>query len=336
MARDNLPNNVSFVLVKPLSSVSLFFFLEKTLMITKSSLNNIKLEILKQNRLIIDEVELVEEITKVNKMNQQDNMEKHLKINRDEDKIDRDLQQNLYLYGTKNVNYGDQAFEGGNKEKDLENGYNGKGVFSNPPKKRKSKSKKKDKNMNTGFVIDDLYNIEDISVKEDEISEQEKETNIKKSINYINKRNEKKKKKFKPKPKTEDEENKKDNKFRYYHVKEYNPDKAKGVNNFNYNMYKDSDFGFNESEGSEENKQQNNIRINSDINTLKDSTDQLQYPKNTFLISLKAPPPVLYFLRTSSMENDMESIWVILIILFEKSSPKLRSKVIFTFGVFSA
>ena len=263
--------------------IVLFFFLEKTLMITKSSLNNIKLEILKQNRLIIDEVELVEEITKVNKMNQQDNMEKHLKINRDEDKIDRDLQQNLYLYGTKNVNYGDQAFEGGNKEKDLENGYNGKGVFSNPPKKRKSKSKKKDKNMNTGFVIDDLYNIEDISVKEDEISEQEKETNIKKSINYINKRNEKKKKKFKAKPKTEDEEdeeNKKDNKFRYYHVKEYNPDKAKGVNNFNYNMYKDSDFGFNESEGSEENKQQNNIRINSDINTLKDSTDQLRSKKS--------------------------------------------------------
>ena len=40
-------------------------------------------------------------------------------------------------------------------------------------------------------------------------------------------------------------------------------------------MYKDSDFGFNESEGSEENKQ-NNIRINSDINSLKDSTEQLR------------------------------------------------------------
>jgi len=39
--------------------IVLFFFLEKTLMITKSSLNNIKLEILKQNRLIIDEVKLV-------------------------------------------------------------------------------------------------------------------------------------------------------------------------------------------------------------------------------------------------------------------------------------
>jgi len=39
--------------------IGLFAFLEKTLMITKSSLNNIKLEILKQNRLIIDEVKLV-------------------------------------------------------------------------------------------------------------------------------------------------------------------------------------------------------------------------------------------------------------------------------------
>ena len=41
------------------SFIGLIYFLEKTLMITKSSLNNIKLEILKQNRLIIDEEELV-------------------------------------------------------------------------------------------------------------------------------------------------------------------------------------------------------------------------------------------------------------------------------------
>ena len=47
------------------------------------------------------------------------------------------------------------------------------------------------------------------------------------------------------------------------------------MDKFNYNMYKDSDFGFNESEDSEENKRNNNLRINSDINTLKDSTDQL-------------------------------------------------------------
>ena len=257
--------------------IILFAFLEKTLMITKSSLNNIKLEILKQNRLILDEVELIEEITKVNKMNQQDNMERNLKINTDKDKIDKDLKENLYLYGTKNVDYNEMAFKDGNKEKDLENNYGGKGVFSNPPKKRKSKSKKKDKHvMNTGFVIDDLYEINDVSDKEDE---KEKETNIKQSMNYINQRNQKnKKRKAKLKPKTQDNDSDNENQFknkRYYHVKEYNPEKKNEIDKYNYNMYKDSDFGFNESEGSEENKQ-NNIRINSDINSLKDSTEQLR------------------------------------------------------------
>ena len=256
--------------------IVLFAFLEKTLMITKSSLNNIKLEILKQNRLIIDEVELIEEITKLNKMFDQENMEKNLKIQTEQDIVDKDLKQNLYLYGTKNIDFNEVAFEGGDKGKDLEAGYEGKGVFSNPPKKQKSKSKKKDKNnLNTGFVIDDLYEINDEDDKEDKKSELEKETNIKKSINYINKR--KAKKKFKPKTKTEDndEEENKNKNLRYYHVKEYNPEKANEVDKFNYNMYKDSDFGFNESEDSEENKRNNNLRINSDINTLKDSTDQL-------------------------------------------------------------
>ena len=264
------------------SFIALFAFLEKTLMITKSSLNNIKLEILKQNRLIIDEEELVEEITKVNKMNEQDNMEKNLKIQAEHDKVDKDLKENLYLYGTKNIDYNEKAFEGGNKGKDLEQGYGGKGVFSNPPK-RKAKSKKKDKhNLDTGFIIDDLYDIEEDNDKEDNKSENEKETNIKKSMNYINKRKARKKK-FKPKTKTEDNEEDEENKIknkRYYHVKEYNPEKALEVNKFNYNMYKDSDFGFNESEGSEENKQQNNLRINSDIDSLRGSKDQLEEQKS--------------------------------------------------------
>ena len=255
-------------------------------MITKSSLNNIKLEILKQNRLIIDEEELVEEITKINKMNEQDNMEKNLKIQSAHDKVDKDLKQNLYLYGTKNVDYNEKAFEGGDKGKDLEDGYGGKGVFSNPPKKRKSrsKSKKKEKkeknNLNTGFIIDDLYEKNDED-KEDSKSENEKETNIKKSLNYINKR--KAKKRIKPKTKTqnndEDDEYKPKN-VRYYHVKEYDPEKANQINKFNYNMYKDSDFGFNESEGSEEKKNRDIYRINSDIDSLRDSKDKFEEKKS--------------------------------------------------------
>ena len=265
--------------------ITLFAFLEKTLMVTKSSLNNIKLEILKQNRLILDETELMEEITKVNKMNEQDNMERHLKITTDKDKVDKDLKQNLYLYGTKNIDYNEMAFKDGNKQPDLENNYGGKGVFSHPPKKRKSKSKskskKKDKHiMNTGFIIDDLYDINDAEEKEDD---REKETDIKKSINYINQRNKKRKRKSKIKPKTQDNESENENQFknlRFYHVKEYNPEKANQIDKFDYNMYKDSDFGFNESEGSEENKRNNNIRINSDNNSLKDSTEQLRSRKN--------------------------------------------------------
>ena len=260
--------------------ITLFAFLEKTLMITKSSLNNIKLEILKQNRLIFDEVELIEEITKVNKMNEQDYMERNLKIDTEQDKVDKDLRQNLYLYGTKNIDYNEMAFKDGNKQKDLENNYGGKGVFSNPPKKRKSKSKKKDKHvMNTGFIIDDLYDINDVEEKEDE---REKETNIKKSLNYINQRNQKRKRKSKEKPKIQDNESENENQFkklRYYHVKDYNPEKANQIDKFNYNLYKDSDFGFNESEGSEENNRNNNMGINSDINS-KDSTDQLRSKKS--------------------------------------------------------
>ena len=268
--------------------IGLFAFFEKTLMLTKSSLNNIKLEILKQNRLILDENELVAEITKVNKMNEQDNMEKHLKIQTEEDNVDKDLKQNLYLYGSKNVDYNEFAFKGGQKGADLEGNYGGKGVFSNPPKKQKSKSKgktkgKKEKSqLDNGFIIDDIFKFEELSDKEDDKSEREKETNIKKSIDYINKRNAEKKKKFKPKPKTtdeDDEEEPKNKKLRFYNVKEYNPEKDYEINRFNYNMYKDSDFGFNESEGSEENKNTNRIKISSDNNPLKASTDKLK-PEN--------------------------------------------------------
>ena len=135
--------------------------------------------------------------------------------------------------------------------------------------------------MNTGFIIDDLYEINDED-KEDSKSENEKETNIKKSINYINKR--KSKKRIKPKTKTqnndEDEDYDKPKKMRYYHVKEYNPEKANQIDKFNYNMYRDSDFGFNESEGSEEKKRQNNFRINSDIDSLRESKDNLDQKKS--------------------------------------------------------
>ena len=145
--------------------------LEKTLMITKNSLNNIKLEILKQNRLIYDELDLIEEITKANKMNEQENMAKNLKIELENDKYDKDLKQNLYLYGTKNIDYNDLAFEGGDKGDELDKGYAGKGVFGNPPKKQKS-----------GFIIDDIDDMDNSSDSE------EKETRIKKSVNILRKK----------------------------------------------------------------------------------------------------------------------------------------------------
>ena len=148
-------------------------------------LNNIKLEILKENRLIYDELDLIGEITKANKMKEQENMAKHLKVQLENDKYDKDLKQNLYLYGTKNIDYNDKAFEGGDIGDELDEGYAGKGVFGNPPKKQRN-----------GFIIDD---IDDVSYDNDKNSE-EKETRLKKSINILKKN--KSREKSKPKIKT--------------------------------------------------------------------------------------------------------------------------------------
>jgi hypothetical protein len=179
--------------------IILFKLLEKTLMITKNSLNNIKLEILKENRLIFDELDLIGEITKANKMNEQENMAKNLKIQLENDKYDKDLKQNLYVYGTKNIDYNDKAFEGGDIGDDLDEGYGGKGVFSNPPK-----------NKGNGFIIDDLDDINDISSLDDKDSV-DKETRLKKSINIFNKKKLKQRSKSKIKQKIQDykSENKK-------------------------------------------------------------------------------------------------------------------------------
>ena len=253
--------------------IVLFKLLEKTLMITKNNLNNIKLEILKENRLIYDELDLIGEITKANKMKEQENMAKHLKVQLENDKYDKDLKQNLYLYGTKNIDYNDKAFEGGDIEDELDEGYAGKGVFGNPPKKQRN-----------GFIIDD---IDDVSYDNDKNSE-EKETRLKKSINILkkNKSREKSKPKIKQKPQNNksDNKSKEENNFRFYKVKEYNPDKTSNVNNYNYNIYKDSDFGFNESENSEENynnktTKKNKIKndtIKFDISSEKESGDRLE------------------------------------------------------------
>ena len=253
--------------------IVLFKLLEKTLMITKNSLNNIKLEILKENRLIYDELDLIGEITKANKMNEQENMAKNLKVQLENDKYDKDLKQNLYLYGTKNIDYNDKAFEGGDIGDELDEGYAGKGVFGNPPKKQRN-----------GFIIDD---IDDVSYDDDKDS-QEKETRLKKSINILkkNKSREKSKPKIKQKPQNNKSENKskEENNLRFYKVKEYNPDKTSNVNNYNYNLYKDSDFGFNESENSEENynnrttknNKMKNDNIKFDISSEKESADRLE------------------------------------------------------------
>ena len=252
--------------------IILFMILEKTLMITKNSLNNIKLEILKQNRLIYDELDLIEEITKANKMNEQENMAKNLKIELENDKYDKDLKQNLYLYGTKNIDYNDLAFEGGDKGDELDKGYAGKGVFGNPPKKQKS-----------GFIIDDIDDMDNSSDSE------EKETRIKKSVNILRKKKSRQKSKIKQKPKTQDykkgENSKKEEiENRFYKVKDYNPDKTNQVNHYNYNLYKESDFGFNESENSEDNDNNRKLSSKEDKKSekisykdlsIKESTDEL-------------------------------------------------------------
>ena len=255
--------------------IILFKLLEKTLMITKNSLNNIKLEILKENRLIYDELDLIEEITKANKMNEQENMAKNLKIQLENDKYDKDLKQNLYVYGTKNIDYNDKAFEGGDIGDELDEGYGGKGVFSNPPKKK-----------GNGFIIDDLDDIDDISSLDDKESI-EKETRLKKSINIFNKKKLKQRNK-QIKQKVQDyksgNKNKEDNNMRFYKVRDYNPEKTNDINQYNYNIYKESDFGFNESENSEDNynnktTQNNRKKINAvkfDVSSVKESEDRLE------------------------------------------------------------
>ena len=259
--------------------IGLFMLLEKTLRITKTSLNNVKLEILKENRLIFDELDLLEEITKANKMNEQENMAKHLKVQLDDDKYDKDLKQNLYLYGTKNIDYNELAYKGGEKGDDFENGYAGKGVFSNPPKK-KSKP---------GFIIDD---IDDKDITYDDNNSEEKETKINKSVKIINNKktrhkNREKITKEKVNKKNENKKPEEKNNTRFYRVKEYNPDKSEPVNNYNYNLYKDSDFGLMGSERSEDNNLKSNGKDkNSDLkefdnSSIKDSTDELKIKEKT-------------------------------------------------------
>jgi len=69
-------------------------------------------------------------------MNEQENMNKNLKVQLKTDKYDKDLKQNLYLYDNrKSIDYNDKVFEG----------YAGKCVFGNPPKKQRN-----------GFIIDDI------------------------------------------------------------------------------------------------------------------------------------------------------------------------------------
>ena len=82
---------------------------------TKTSLNSVGLEILKENWLIFNELDLLEEITKANKMNEQENMTKNLKVELEDNKYDKYLKQNLYLYGAKNIDYNDLKFKGGDK-----------------------------------------------------------------------------------------------------------------------------------------------------------------------------------------------------------------------------
>ena len=251
--------------------IILFKILEKNLMITKNNLNNIKLEILKQNRLIFDEIDLIEEISKANKMNEQDNMAKNLKVETDDDKVDKDLQQNLYLYGTKDINYNDIAFEGGDKGDELEGGYGGKGVFSNPPKKK------------SGFIIDDIDDIDMSS--EDGKNNEEKETRIKKSVNIVkSKKKNIQKNTIKSKPKIEDTtaKNKKKEDMRFYRVREYNPDKTNQVNNYNYNAYKESEFGFldgdggESSEGKKSKEKKFSVSLGYKDSSLRESTDELK------------------------------------------------------------
>jgi len=239
--------------------IGLYIILERTLMKTKNSLNNIKLEILKQNRLLYDEKDLIEEITKANKMNEQENMAKNLKIT-ENDKYDKDLKQNLYLYGTKDIDYNDKAFEGGDVEDEVNEGYAGGGVFANPPKKN-------------GFIIDDL---DDLSMDDDKNSE-EKETKIKKSINIIKDKKSRQKYLKTKKPKTQEVRKESENiNKRFYKVKDYDPDNAIGVDRYNYNLYKESDFGYNESEKSENDNNIYNKKGMNSSSSLRESTDELK------------------------------------------------------------
>ena len=121
----NWSNGCSILLIISLLIIAffiiLFHILEKNLMSTKSNLNNIKLEILKQNRLIYDESYLIEELTEANKMNDEENIAKNLNIKLETNKEDKDLKENLYLYGTKNQKYNDIAFKDGDKGLYLDN-----------------------------------------------------------------------------------------------------------------------------------------------------------------------------------------------------------------------
>ena len=239
--------------------IGLYIILERTLIKTKNSLNNIKLEILKQNRLIYDEKDLIEEITKANKMNEQENMAQNLKIT-ENDKYDKDLKQNLYLYGTKDIDYNDKAFEGGDIEEEIDEGYAGGGVFANPPRKN-------------GFIIDD---IDDLSMDDDKNSE-EKETKIKKSVNIVKNKKSRQKYLKNKKPKTQEvrKENENNINKRFYKVKDYDPDRANEVNRYNYNLYKDSDFGFNESEKSDNDNNIYNKKDMKSSSSLRESIDEL-------------------------------------------------------------
>jgi hypothetical protein len=77
---------------------------------------------------------------------------------------------------------------------------------------------------------------------------------------------------------------KKENDMRFYKVREFNPNKTKPVNNDNYNIYKESDFGFLNSENSEDKKSKEQ-KISQSIgfkdSSLKESTDELKSEEKT-------------------------------------------------------
>ena len=73
----------------------LIYYWEKILMSTKSLLNNIKLEVLKENRMLYDDDTLLKELTNANKMYGEQDMANALKVKiGDKNEIyDRDLKQ---------------------------------------------------------------------------------------------------------------------------------------------------------------------------------------------------------------------------------------------------